>query len=757
MAVIREQRTFRNQPIGVVRASRAGEEYWQTVGRAADELTQTAYRAAADQAKRTGMETAAAIKGSDFRTIDPLTGEIETFNMPSVPEGFGTIARDAFEQVAENRYVKSVETAIKEKSAEIAISHQNHPQAVERYEADMGEYLSQVTKNVQPRFQETTRDIAAAWMASTRTNLLAKRFAIQQEIERSNLENDAKTQATTISNLSSMDSPDAGVLFESEIQKQRNAVNAGVQTGNQADANIAIMRRGMKTGLLSKSLSLTSTYEDTDANGNKVQKPVTTSIALLVENSIDNQAVNENLPESLKPLVKSIIEDSTFVEDREFIGRFVSSQRVALSQQEGSVKKATKLEIATKKIINGQRVFNTDAVSREAAQNIIRDDAGLPKDVSMNEYFGLPQSVGNSTLNTMLYRGLVPDALMQNIGLVTSGDQPASDEFIETTFNHYLNYSSMIDSSGQRRNLLLIDGGITKEQDAMMRSAIAMRNFRGGNLRDILSRQRTMLEDEGAFNIRASDVFKDFASDRGADSANARIDRFISTKLNIGNDIYAIRNIRPLINHMIATGHNLESIKTETEGLLSELYMEDDEDLVADPFNFDPNKSFYALKRVFPDDKDRDNFKLEVQLELDKRFDGFMFVDIKDGSIQKQRPFEQTKAEAAEFLAPKEKGKTIVSKKVRLVPLPQQPLSTESTVIYMGVYRDDNGDMVPLQDASGPFMISSDVISEQQAARIESQRQALIAEQDAIIKRREEQKERVAKEQEGFLKLFGKN
>jgi hypothetical protein len=731
MAVIREQRTFRNQPIGVVRASRAGEEYWQTVGRAADELTQTAYRAAANQAKRTGMETAAAIKGSDFRTIDPVTGEIETFNMPSMPEGFGTIARDAFEQVAENRYVKSVESAIKEKSAEIAIKHQNHPQAVERYETDMGEYLSQVTKNVQPRFQETTRDIAAAWMASTRTNLLAKRFAIQQEIERSNLENDAKSQATNISNLSSMDSPDAGVLLESESQKQRNAVEAGVQTGNQADANIAIMRRGMKTGLLSKSLSLTSTYEDTDASGNKVQKPVTASIALLVENSIDNQAVNENLPDSLKPLVKSIIEDPTFVEDREFVGRFVSSQRVALSQQEGSVKKATKLEIATKKIINGQRVFNTDAVSREAAQNIIRDDANLPKDVSMNEYFGLPQSVGNSTLNAMLYKGLVPDGLMQNIGLVTSGDQPASDEFIETTFNHYLNYSSMIDSSGQRRNLLLIDGGITKEQDAMMRSAISMRNFRGGNLRDILSRQRAMLEDKDAFNIRASDVFKDFSSDRDADSASARIDRFISTELNIGNDIYGIRNMRPLINHMIATGHNLDSIKTETTNLLDELYMEDDEDLIADPFNFDPNKSFYALKRVFPDDKDRQTFVVEVQRQLiDRGFEGFAFS-----------------------AAMKQESK----KNVRLVPLPQQPLSTESTVIYMGVYRDDNGDMVPLQDASGPFMISSDVISEQQAARIESQRQALIAEQDAIIKRREEQKQRVAKEQEGFLKLFGKD
>jgi hypothetical protein len=314
----------------------------------------------------------------------------------------------------------------------------------------------------------------------------------------------------------------------------------------------------------------------------------------------------------------------------------------------------------------------------------------------------------------------------------------------------------MIDSSGQRRNLLLIDGGITKEQDAMMRSAIAMRNFRGGNLRDILSRQRAMLEDKDAFNIRASDVFKEY-SDDGRRSASESIDVFISKELGIGNDIYAIRNMRPLINHMIATGHNLDSIKTETEGLLSELYMEDDEDLIADPFNFDPNKSFYALKRVFPDDKDRENFKLEVQLELDKRFDGFLFVDVKDGTVQKQRPFEQTKAEATQFLAPKEKGKTIVSKKVRLVPLPQQPLSTESTVIYMGVYRDDNGDMVPLQDASGPFMISSDVISEQQAARIESQRQALIAEQDAIIKRREEQKQRVAKEQEGFLKLFGKD
>jgi len=285
---------------------------------------------------------------------------------------------------------------------------------------------------------------------------------------------------------------------------------------------------------------------------------------------------------------------------------------------------------------------------------------------------------------------------------------------------------------------LLIDGGITKEQDAMMRSAIAMRNFRGGNLRDILSRQRAMLENKDAFDIRASDVFKGFASDRGADSASARIDRFISEELKIGNDIYAIRNIRPLINHMIATGHQLEGkdgIKAETTKLLDELYMEDDEDLIADPFNFDPNKSFYALKRVFPDDKDRLTFVSEVQRQLlDRGFEGFVF-----SSTMKQRDV------------------TDRIKNVRLVPLPQQPLSTESTVIYMGVYRDDNGDMVPLQDATGPFMISSDVISEQQAARIQAQREALIAEQDRIIAERERQKERQQQSIKALKKSFGKN
>jgi len=277
---------------------------------------------------------------------------------------------------------------------------------------------------------------------------------------------------------------------------------------------------------------------------------------------------------------------------------------------------------------------------------------------------------------------------------------------------------------------LLIDGGITKEQDAMMRSAIAMRNFRGGNLRDILSRQRAMLEDKDAFNIRASDVFKEY-SDDGRRSAGQSIDVFISKELGIGNDIYAIRNMRPLINHMIATGHNLDSIKTETTNLLDELYMEDDEDLIADPFNFDPNKSFYALKRVFPDDKDRQTFVVEVQKQLiDRGFENFAF-----SAAMKQKDI----------------------KNVRLVPLPQQPLSTESTVIYMGVYRDDNGDMVPLQDASGPFMISSDLISEQQEARIEAQRQALIAEQDRIIAEKERQKERQQQSIKALKGSFGKN
>lgn len=739
MAVIREKQQFRNRRIGVVRTDTGQEQFWNTVAQTADTLTENAFRVAAANAKKQGKELAESISESSLRTIDPSTGKPQAYNAPDA-SSFGTVAQAAYEETIDRRYIRSIDQEIQNKARETYLKYENDPQGVEKYSEVMEDYVGKMTKNADSRFQSIVRDTGSAFIASTKFNLMQKRNLRIKEAEQVAQKNDAFDVASTIEAmaanvdfnfLNSQGVLDIEELYNEGVAGQASARDSGFISNAQYDENVAVMRRALPKSMLSKMINLDSVYEAEDGS----TKQMNSGIALAIENSMVTNRIGDDVPLALRTQLENIINSESYEKDRTNIIQHVTTLRRNLSIAEGKVKEATKLEIAKKKIINNQRVFNTDAVSRQAAQDIIKEDAGLAKDVSMNEYFGLPQSVGNSTLNAMLYRGLVPDALMQNIGLVTSGDQPASDEFIETTFNHYLNYSSMIDSSGQRRNLLLIDGGITKEQDAMMRSAIAMRNFRGGKLRDILSRQRAMLEDKDAFNIRASDVFKEFAPDNGADSASARIDRFISTELDIGNDIYAIRNMRPLINHMIATGHNLDSIKTETTKLLDELYMEDDEDLIADPFNFDPNKSFYALKRVFPDDKDRLTFISEVQRELlDRGFEGFVF-----SSTMKQRDV------------------TDRIKNVRLVPLPQQPLSTESTVIYMGVYRDDNGDMVPLQDASGPFMISSDLISEQQEARIEAQRQALIAEQDRIIAERERQKERQQQSIKALKGSFGKN
>ena len=714
MAVIREQRTFRNQPIGVVRASRAGEEYWQTVGRAADELTQTAYRAAADQAKKTGMETAEAVKQSDFRTIDPLTGEIETFNMPSVPQNFGTIARDAFERVAENRYVKSVESAIKEKSAEIALTHQSHPQAVERYEADMGEYLSQVTKNVQPRFQETTRDIAAAWMASTRTNLLAKRFAIQQEIERGNLEADAKTDSANISKLSSMGSPDADIYFKSSSQKQMDAVTAGVQTANQAANNIAVMRRAMKTGLLSSAMSIGATYEDKDEAGNIVQKPMTSSVALLIENSLATQKINEKLPESLRPLVQKIIDDETYSEDREYVDRFANARRSEISQAEGTVKKATKFEQAKNDFRRSVRMSNSESMTRDAADDVIREQAGLPEGTDMTGYYGSPQSIEDPNLNySVTVMGVTPQGLLNGVERVVNGE-PESEAFINTIVNQYLKYSSVPDSDGDFNNRLLKDGGITKEQDAILRSAIAVKNFRGGNIADIIRVTRDTLQDEQRFNSRVLDVFKDVKY--GTGNASQRIDSFMSKDLKLGNDYAAKSMIEPLVRHMIASGQSSKAIEAESTKLLNELYKEEKANLVADPFNWDPNKSFYTLGRVFPNEADRQDFQTEVQVAIDKRFSGYVFSAVATGIDE--------------------------TKKVKLVPFPQQQLSTEQPILYMGFVKDKYGDMVPLQDDKGPLIVPSTIIAEKQMKRAEEAQKAAIeagkASPEAIAKRKRE-------------------
>jgi len=122
MAVIRQQRQNITKPIGVIRSDTGLSEQWASVGRLADTMIESSFNELKREAREKGVETAQAASAANIRTIDPITGEPEAFNIPS---GFGVEARTAYQDIIERRYVSQTEQDFEAEAQRLAILHQN--------------------------------------------------------------------------------------------------------------------------------------------------------------------------------------------------------------------------------------------------------------------------------------------------------------------------------------------------------------------------------------------------------------------------------------------------------------------------------------------------------------------------------------------------------------------------------------------------------------------------------------------------------
>jgi len=82
MAVIRERTRVFNQPVGVVRADAGSADIGRAVSNVAATFQQIAFREAAEDAQKKGIEIAEAVEEKKLRTINPETGKPEAFKAP---------------------------------------------------------------------------------------------------------------------------------------------------------------------------------------------------------------------------------------------------------------------------------------------------------------------------------------------------------------------------------------------------------------------------------------------------------------------------------------------------------------------------------------------------------------------------------------------------------------------------------------------------------------------------------------------------
>lgn len=178
MAVIRQQRQNITKPIGVVRADTGLSEQWASVGRLADTMIESSFNQLKLEAKEKGVETAQAASAASIRTIDPITGEPEAFNIPS---GFGVAARTAYQDIIERRYVSQTEKDFEEEAQRLAILYQNDSNGTAKFKTEFGNYIENAKGTAVPKFANVIENIGSAMLASNSLNLMNKQSLRQHE------------------------------------------------------------------------------------------------------------------------------------------------------------------------------------------------------------------------------------------------------------------------------------------------------------------------------------------------------------------------------------------------------------------------------------------------------------------------------------------------------------------------------------------------------------------------------------------------
>ena len=165
MAVIRERTQVFNQPVGVRRVASGEQELWQTISQNAGKIADITFAEASKQAEQRGIDTALGVQTERLTTINPESGKPEAF---AAPEGFGSIATDAYQRVVNKRYESSMLQELQIKSSEMASKYEYDPSG---YDRSMSQYIAAMSENAEGRYKQLIVENGEARLASEMINI----------------------------------------------------------------------------------------------------------------------------------------------------------------------------------------------------------------------------------------------------------------------------------------------------------------------------------------------------------------------------------------------------------------------------------------------------------------------------------------------------------------------------------------------------------------------------------------------------------
>ncbi len=150
---LRQQKlSFRNQPIGLIQRSNAVEQSLASTANEVNKLNKIVFDELAQQAKETGEERARSMPIKEFTTLG-ADGKFKAYSTEEFTK-MGSIGQKAFEQLAEKRFMQSVQNDMKLRAKELRVKYENVNGGDQAFNAAMSDYVDKIRDNSPEEFKE---------------------------------------------------------------------------------------------------------------------------------------------------------------------------------------------------------------------------------------------------------------------------------------------------------------------------------------------------------------------------------------------------------------------------------------------------------------------------------------------------------------------------------------------------------------------------------------------------------------------------
>ena len=287
MPVIRQKQSVVNSPVGVARIDTGESQLWQQVARTADTIRGIVVEDAARKAEIKGVDVAKAVETERLITIDPESGKPEALN---IPEGFGTIAADAYRSVVDRRFEDSMDGELRLKAKELAAKHSFSPEA---YGTAMSQYIESMSDNAVGKYKQFVVENGTRYLAATKANLQQKARSRARAANANAIASSLEQGVSSAYSLALTGNlEDAALLGERAIGDVTNGTRAGLLKSNAPVKAAAQFDQEIAKGGVEYIISQTKSSVDRNA------------VALAIRTYGNNMA---GVPAELRDDVKRVI------------------------------------------------------------------------------------------------------------------------------------------------------------------------------------------------------------------------------------------------------------------------------------------------------------------------------------------------------------------------------------------------------------------------------------------------------------------